>query len=229
MLKKVFKFWFWDSYDNLGRLILYNVLWFVLSIPVVTLPAATSALYRITRIMVDEKEPTFRDFFVTFKGYFLRSLLLFLVVGAIVGVIVTNILSLGRIEIVNRFISYIFLVVNLWLLIFVALMLVYIMPCFIFYNQRIKQTLKASALLVLSHPAQTFLVLIVTVILQLILVPGPMLFMTAFTSVLHQNLTVEILKKYIKDEEAERKAVEGEEPYEKHANRKLRELIRPWE
>lgn len=85
------------NYDNpvwrfIGKffdIMILNVLWFVCSIPIVTIGASTTAVYYVTlKLVRDEEGATVKSFFKSFKDNFKQSTviwLLMLVAGAVIG------------------------------------------------------------------------------------------------------------------------------------------------
>ena len=85
------------NYDNpvwrfIGKffdIMILNVLWFVCSIPIVTIGASTTAVYYVTlKIVRDEEGATIKSFFKSFRDNFKQSTiiwLLLLVAGAVIG------------------------------------------------------------------------------------------------------------------------------------------------
>jgi len=64
---------------HLGMLVVANILWLLLSLPIVTWPAATAGLFYLVRRVVQEEldaphqEARLADFWVGFRQYWLRS------------------------------------------------------------------------------------------------------------------------------------------------------------
>lgn len=85
------------NYDNpvwrfIGKffdLMILNLLWFVCSIPIVTMGASTTAVYYVTlKLVRDEEGSTIKDFFKSFKENFRQATclwLIFLAAGAVIG------------------------------------------------------------------------------------------------------------------------------------------------
>lgn len=85
------------NYDNpvwrfIGKffdIMILNVLWFVCSIPIVTIGASTTAVYYVTlKLVRDEEGATIKSFFKSFKENFKQSTiiwLIMLVVGVVIG------------------------------------------------------------------------------------------------------------------------------------------------
>ncbi|WP_124067024.1 YesL family protein [Clostridium sp. E02] len=80
----------WRFIGKFGDLIILNILWFICSIPIVTMGASTTAVYYVTlKLARDEDGYTIRSFFKSFKENFKQATLIWLillVLGAILGV-----------------------------------------------------------------------------------------------------------------------------------------------
>ena len=62
---------FWKCFDKMADVVGLSLLWFICSLPVVTIPAASTALYDCAVHCVRSGEPTvYSRFFRTFKGEF---------------------------------------------------------------------------------------------------------------------------------------------------------------
>lgn len=57
-------FWLW--FDHLGKSILFNLLFLITSLPLVTLPASCGALMYVTRLLIEQKEARVSDYFAGF-------------------------------------------------------------------------------------------------------------------------------------------------------------------
>ncbi|MCK9555081.1 DUF624 domain-containing protein [bacterium] len=74
---------FWLFFDNLGLFLALSLMWFILSLFIIPMPAATAALiYMSDRISFGESVGV-KDFFRAFKKYFLASTLGFLALAFI--------------------------------------------------------------------------------------------------------------------------------------------------
>ena len=267
---QVIKNWFWDSYDNLGRLILYNLLWFVFSLPVfallilvyfilvpvvsqflglgnslsseptninfvlllvstgllpviINLSPATSAFVYMTGQMVDQKSLEFKDFFIAFKKFFLRSFLLALILGVVTVVLLVDFLFFFNNRLESTWISFLGAGISFWMIVFWLLMQVYILPYLVSRDESLLQTLKYSALLVLVNPLRTFFVLVFMmfiIVLSAVSAAGVVFLMIGLTSVMQHNLLVEVIRKHGGGD------MEGED---RHAYRGWRDIIKPWE
>ncbi len=72
-----------NAYDAGWDLVLINLLWFVLSLPIITLPATMAGLVYYTHELAHGESMSWKDFFIGMKKYFwpsMRCLLLNLVI-----------------------------------------------------------------------------------------------------------------------------------------------------
>ena len=86
MLGRVFRYqgWLWRALNTLTDILALSVLWLLCSIPVLTLGAATTALYdSVVRCIRYKQSGPYERFFRTFKNELVPGLLLTLLWGAI--------------------------------------------------------------------------------------------------------------------------------------------------
>lgn len=76
---------------SFGELLMVNILWVLLMIPVVTIPPAFAGLYYATNQLANEKKVTCHTFFEGFKKYLSKSYLWFLVNTVVIGLLLFNI------------------------------------------------------------------------------------------------------------------------------------------
>ena len=60
LLRPAFKGAIWSTYDHIGLLVLANLLWVVLCLPVVTAPAATAGLFHLARQITRGRDKIWR-------------------------------------------------------------------------------------------------------------------------------------------------------------------------
>lgn len=88
---------FFEMMGKLGDIIIVNILFLVCSLPVVTIGASITAMYQTFQEMADGRAVSaFQGFFRAWKGYFKKSLPAWLVMLAAGGVLVFDLLFLGR-------------------------------------------------------------------------------------------------------------------------------------
>lgn len=79
--------WLWKPFSYVADIFMLSCLWFLCSAPLITLGAATTALYDVTaRCVRGGEKAMFSRFFHTFKKEFLTSALSSLLWAAIIGV-----------------------------------------------------------------------------------------------------------------------------------------------
>ena len=222
-LASTFRRFVCNSYDHLGLLVIANLLWLGLSIPIVTAPAATVALFHLARKVAEHEPVTLRDYFVGFRTLFLPALKSGAFFGASFFVIWLNAdfySHLGR----WATLPGIFLAaLMIWLGAFLLLMNAHAWPLIAYGETRLPAALKKSALLTLDNPA--FSIGLTTQALALAALciltgAGLLLGLGSLTAVLLTTGHRELLKRYFPDSPA---ALEPPE------TRTLRDLLRPWE
>lgn len=86
-----------DLFQAIGPLIVANLLWLALSLPVVTAPAALAGLYYFVGFVVRGKDPPLSSFFSGFRRYFTRSwALVALNLGVLIVLLVNFFFYLGQ-------------------------------------------------------------------------------------------------------------------------------------
>jgi uncharacterized membrane protein YesL len=166
---------------RLGLMVLANVLWLLLSLLVVTWPAATAGLYALMRRVVEEEvenaphEATLRDFWDGFRQHGLRSALLTVLVLAGVIVIGVALLFYSRnaVEPLRWLIGPIGLVGLAW----VAASL-YVYPLLILLGSMSPfEIIRTAFLIAIGYPLSTLSLLIMSLVLFVasIVLAGPVL------------------------------------------------------
>ncbi|NOX96868.1 MAG: DUF624 domain-containing protein [Nitrospirae bacterium] len=218
---RVIRKFLWSSYDNLGAIILGNILWFFLCLPVVTAPASTAALFSFTNRLISGKGATAGDFWKGFRKYFLRSSYLGLIYLALLAMVASNIFLYRHLSQTARIVAIFLGAVNLWLFLFFSLMVIYSLPLMVKQDLGLKKSLKQSALLALDNPFFTIAISIQAVIISFLSIPsivGAIFLMTGLISLLLNQALQELFDKY-----------EGNNKEEKEERRSLRTIFRPWE
>jgi uncharacterized membrane protein YesL len=65
-----------DAFDSMAELVIANILWVLLTVPVLTAPAALAGAYYMTNLIAHRKPVTWRTFFEGFRQFFWLSWLL---------------------------------------------------------------------------------------------------------------------------------------------------------
>ncbi len=218
---RVMRKFFWDSYDNLGIIILGNLLWFGLCLPIVTAPASTAALFSLTNRVISGKGASLKDFWEGFRKYFLRSLSLGLIYLLLLAVLKSDLFLYQHLSQTARVVVVFLGAVNFWIFLLFSLMGIYSLPLMVEQDIGLRKSLKRSALLALDNPFFTIAISIQVMaifFLSLLSGVGVILLMMSLVSLLLNRSLRELFNKY---EEG------GEE--EKEERKSLREIFRPWQ
>lgn len=155
------------SFDNpimtfltvLGKLILLNFIWVICCIPVITIGAATTAMFSVAFLIINRSDSfPFSTFFKKFKTEFVISTKLWLIIliaGAVFGV--DMYFGLGSDALLNKFFT-IFAFIGLF-----ATLTVFTLgfPLIALYNNNLKGYIKNSLLTMLCNPFKMLLVWII--------------------------------------------------------------------
>lgn len=223
ILRPTFKRFLWNSYDHLGLLVVANLLWLALCLPVITAPAATAGLFHLARKIADHERATVGDFLEGFREHFfpaLRAGALTLATAVILWVNIDFYSHLGgRAAVPGMLLA----AAMIWIGAFLVLIHAHLFPLIVQGERSTRAAFKKSALLTLDNPGFTIGITVQALsVAALCGITGAGLVL-ALGSLLAVLLTTghrELLKKYFPDSEAAR------EPEE---TRTLRDAIRPWE
>lgn len=221
-LRSTFRRFVWNAFDHLGLLVVANLIWIALCLPVLTAPAATAALFHLGRIAASGGRPTIRDFFSGFRAHFVPSLKSAAFTLAAIVLVWVNVDFYSHLGGRGAILGMILAAVILWAGVFAALMHVHLLPLIVSGERSLPTAIRKSALLVLDNPgfsvgiaAQALSVSALCVVTGAGLVLG----LGSFLAVLLTTGHRELLKKYFPD------SPEAAEPEE---TRTLRDMLRPW-
>ena len=144
---------------QLGNLILVNIIFIITCIPIVTIGASLSALYRVTfAIHCKEEVTVLRTYFDTFRSSFKHS--------TIISVPTTAALLFFLYEIYLLFFvldpKYALFQIPVWIMILIILSIwIYSFPMIGLYEQPLKQTIKNSLILAVTNLPVTISTIIV--------------------------------------------------------------------
>ena len=178
-----------EHVEKWGTFVLANIVWAILSIPVITLPAATAGLFTFMSARARGQQP---DFFRTFfEGVMLhwRKATLIAALDVVIGVVIAlNLAILPRMEVNTDPIAFLSRSVTVFAVLALLLINLYawsLMP--VLEKLSAWQLITASARLVFTHPLWSLGVLIVAaipVIFSLLLPQGILVIATASTCAL---------------------------------------------
>ncbi|MCA9982969.1 MAG: DUF624 domain-containing protein [Anaerolineales bacterium] len=150
-------------YHRLGIFLLANILWILTSLPLITLPAATGALFHLVQAVIteerdlDPRQASLADFWAGFRLHWRRSTLLSLLDLAALFIVVVSMLFYWRsgVELLHYLIGPIFLV----LLLLLAMQL-YLFPLLLARPELSTRDLFVAAFWeVIAQPRDSFLLL----------------------------------------------------------------------
>ena len=222
VLRPTFQRFLWNTFDHLGLLVVANLIWVGLCLPVVTAPASTAALFHLGRKIAAGEEVTVRDFLIGFRVHFVPSLKAGAFTLAAVAVVWVNVDFYshfgGRATLPGMLLA----ATMVWVGAFVTLMHVHVLPLIVHGERSLRAALRKSALLVLDNPGFTIGIAVQALsvaVLSVITGAGLVLALGSFLAVLLTTGHRELLKKYFPD------SPEATEPDE---TRVFRDLVKPW-
>jgi len=153
----------YNSINKITNLIIINVLWIVFCIPLITIGAATTAMYTVTFKMADGIEGSHisKDFFKAFKENFNCATKVW-VVSMVIGVVLSvNVYMVNTYAAPNKKIMLFFLF--LLILVFCTFE-IYIYPIIAIFKDDLKTELKNALFMSLANLPSSALILCMTII-----------------------------------------------------------------
>ena len=88
----------WTVMGKVADVIILSILWFLFSLPIVTIGASTSALYYVTLKLAEDKEGyLFQSFLKGFKENFIQSTAIWAIFGCVGGIISVSIVQYQKV------------------------------------------------------------------------------------------------------------------------------------
>ena len=151
---------FFSTMSRVFDLVVLNWLWLLLSLPIVTIGASTTALYTVTlRMARDEDSHNIRSFFQAFAGNFKRATLLWVLYALVGGWLLAGAyaMSHGAVPVLKGL-----AIVEAGLFLILLLGLLYLFPLQARFINAVRGTIAAAQTLALRHlPASLLMVAIV--------------------------------------------------------------------
>ncbi len=155
LLRPAFRHFFWLSYDHIGLLILANLLWILLSLPIVTAPAATAGLFHLTARITRREDASLRDLITGFRLFFRPALVIGLVDTAIAIILWINIDFYSHLGGRASIPGMLFAGLIIWATTFWILIHAHLFPLLIDGERSVRSLFRKSAILTLHNPAFT--------------------------------------------------------------------------
>jgi uncharacterized membrane protein YesL len=134
--------------STVADVMILSVIWLFFSIPVVTVGAATTALFYVTTRRISNREGYLaRDFFQSFKSNFKKATLIWLLVMLLVAVLILNILNIG----VTGNLAVFLLPVYICFLVEIVFICIYVFPLVSRFDMGFRDTLKTSFFMANRH------------------------------------------------------------------------------
>ena len=223
ILRPTFKRFMWHAYDHLGLLVVANLLWLALCVPVITAPAATAGLFALARRITDGEHVSLADFFLGFRADFLPALKVGSFTLAAVLLLWVNVDFYSHLGGWATLPGMLLAAVMIWAGAFLLLMHVHAHALIARGDVALRTVLRKSALLVLDNIGYSVGVSIQALsvaVISLVTGAGAVLVLGSFVALLLSCGHRELLKRYFPD------SPEAIEPDE---TRGWTDVWRPWE
>jgi uncharacterized membrane protein YesL len=187
------------GYDNIGFLMLTNLLFIAVSALIITIPVTVLILSALTGNLVNGKIPDVKGQLKQAITYFVKGGLLALLSVIITVVLVIDCYFLLNIRRGYPWVSHLLLGFILCLLAIWLLMQIYIIPMFFSQNLVLAQTFKRAFLLVLDNfiPSLAFGGLFLAIIgLMMVTGVGPFLLLFSLLFLMQNQIFVNVMEKY---------------------------------
>jgi len=154
----------WELADKAGNFVLANLLWVLLSIPLITMPIATAGLFAAMSPWARGKSAeVFQDFFGGMRQHWKKALLVGLIDLLLAGLIILNFSIFRRMNL-----SQPLTLLSQSVTLFVALMTImtnlYLWPLMVAFEELpLRRLLENAVRLVFAHPAWSFAMLLLTI------------------------------------------------------------------
>jgi len=207
----------------LADMMILSLMWLVLSIPIVTMGAATTALFYVATRRISEREGYITsDFWQAFKDNFKRATLIWMIILAVTLILSFNILNP---EIMGNMARFIFPV---WILLLIqlAFMTTFVFPITARFEMSLSQTIKSSFFMANRHFLTTVLclLLLITIILTVMMM-GFLLFVApGVYAILSSYLLMRVFKKYRPEMDKNPMVELAEIEAQKQEDRRMRDI-----
>ena len=195
---------FWNFMGKLVDVIVLGVLWFVCSIPVITIGASTTAMYYVTlKLVRDEEGYTVKSFFKSFKQNFKQSTVIWIIIVLVGAFFAADVYVYRSMQqtwaMLLMFVVYALIIVY-------ALVVLYIFPMVAKFDNTTKNMFKLSFLMSIKHLPVSIgmLVLFLIACVGGYLIPPFAGFFIALSAFLNSYALMRIFDKYIPKENPER-------------------------
>jgi len=155
-------------------MLILSLMWFIFSIPIITIGASTTALFFVTTRRIAEREGYITgDFWSAFKTNFKRATIIWLIVLAFASLIVFNLFLIAQFE-VGGILTTVIFPAQLILMLQLVFISIYLFPMTARFEMTIKETIKTSFFMANRHLLTTITcVIMLAIIAYFSLIFGP--------------------------------------------------------
>lgn len=144
--------------SRLGDMFLLNMIYLVSCIPVITIGAATTALYYNTLKMAENRESyVWREYWKSFRQNFRQATIIWITMLAVIGVLCADAVLLGGL---SEALSSVIALVVIVLGIFLIMTGVYVFPVLARFDNTVKNTMKNALIMSIRHLPSTIVIVI---------------------------------------------------------------------
>lgn len=261
LISTVYKKTFWNTYDHIGRLILLNLLWTAffplptyltfwlipagghvkiaatVLVGILTHSLATTGVFAATADIVDYRKFTLKRFLSGGREAYLRALVISLLAGLVFYLTYISMIFYLALEGTAGILGFFLAGVQVWIMLFVIAMCLYLLPLLTKKNWGIFKTIKWSAVLVVLKPGFSLLIMLqvlaASVIIGITIIGAIVILMSLVSVFLGTNLR-EVLKELEAEGEPKKrptswKEIFGEERKREEEPRGIKDILRPWD
>ncbi|MCI8560285.1 MAG: YesL family protein [Dorea sp.] len=144
--------------SRLGDMFILNVLYLISCIPVVTIGAATTALYYNTLKMAENRESyVWREYWKAFRQNFKQATIVWMILLACIFILGSDVLLLGG---MSKALGSVVALIVIVLGIFLIMMGVYVFPVLARFDNTVKNTFKNALIMAVRHLPSTIVIVI---------------------------------------------------------------------
>lgn len=150
---------FMNFLSRLGDLFILNVIYLLCCIPVITIGAATTALYYSTLKLAENRESyAWKDYLKALKENFKQSTAIWAIMLAIIAILVMDLLLAGSLGQAIGSVMAVFIII---VSIFLILMGLYVFPVLARFDNTVKNTIKNALIMAIRHFPSTIVIALI--------------------------------------------------------------------
>ncbi len=177
MAWKIVKVFFRQVYDDLFSLMVANLIWLLLSLPLVTMPAASLSLFEYVYVLLrKEEEPDYHILWSGVRKWFWRGLAVYGLILASVVLPLVGVFFYASLSAKIGMAGFLLSALCFWTLVFSLMAQIYFVPFLIHQKLSVGKALKRAVQLTLLRPGATLVALGVMVLLWIALAVPPFIF-----------------------------------------------------